>query len=47
MKEVRGEREIPKCGLEGGVRETVGFLGRTEFKVGDHEFIMEPSTLSR
>lgn len=33
-------------GLRGGVGETVGFLGRTEVEVGDHEFIMEPPSLS-
>ena len=46
MKAVRGDREIPKCELEGVVKETVRFLGSTEFKVGDHDFIMEPSALS-
>ena len=46
MKAVRGDREIPKCELEGVVKETVRFLGSTEFKVGDLDFIMEPSALS-
>lgn len=41
------ETEKVQCGLEGGVRETIGFAGRTEslFEMGDHEYIMEPSAL--
>ena len=46
MKAVRGDREIPKCELEEGVKETVRFLGSTELKVGDRDFPMEPSALS-